>query len=461
MIAAERLTILGGGPAGLAAAYYARRAGLDLTVYEAGPEAGGNCRTLRHGDFLFDTGAHRLHDKDPRVTADIRHLLGDDLLEVHARSQISWRGEWIDFPLSPYDLASKLPARTLLRIAGENVRQRLSPAAPAASFRDHAVSSYGETLAEMFLLGYSRKLWGEDTARLSPAVAGSRLRHLDLRTFLVEALRGKREKTEHLDGSFYYPRHGIGSIFDRVQEEIGPARIRLGARVTGLAHARGRITSLEINGRETASPGTVVSSLPLPLMLRLLRPAPPAELLEIAGSMRYRHLVLGVFLLDRDRLTSNASLYFPDPSVPFTRIYESKNRSADMAPAGRTSIVLEIPCQREDAWWTMPEEELRGSLQHELRRLELVGGPEVLDFRSYRVPFAYPILETGFEERSQRLLAHLERFDNLHMVGRSALFRYTHIHDMFRMGRELVEEIAGEGAAGRAAGPDGKLAQAG
>lgn len=460
MTAAERLSVLGGGPAGLAAAYYARRAGLDLTVYEAGAEAGGNCRTLRHGDFLFDTGAHRLHDRDPQVTAEIRRLLGDDLLEVHAPSQISWEGEWVDFPLSPYDLASKLPARTLLRIAGENVRQRLLPAAPARSFRDQAVSSYGETLAEMFLLGYSRKLWGEDTARLSPAVAGSRLRHLDLKTFLIEALRGKREKTEHLDGSFYYPRHGIGSIFDRVQEEIGPARIRRNARITGLAHARGRITALEINGRETVSPGTVASSLPLPLMLRLLRPAPPAELLEIAGSMRFRHLVLGVFLLDRDRLTPNASLYFPDPAVPFTRIYESKNRSADMAPAGQTSIVLEIPCQREDAWWAMPEEEMRRSLQRELRRLDLVDGSEVLGFRSYRVPFAYPILETGFEARSERLLAHLEQFENLRMVGRSALFRYTHIHDMFRMGRELAEEMTARGGEGEA-GSGGRLAMAG
>lgn len=460
MTAAERLSVLGGGPAGLAAAYYARRTGLELTVYEAGAEAGGNCRTLRHGDFLFDTGAHRLHDRDPQVTAEIRRLMGDDLLEVHAPSQISWGGEWIDFPLSPYDLASKLPARTLLRIAGEIVRQRLSPASPALSFRDHAVSSYGETLAEMFLLGYSRKLWGEDTARLSPAVAGSRLRHLDLKTFLIEAVRGKREKTEHLDGSFYYPRHGIGSIFDRVQKEIGPSRIRLGARVTGLAHARGGITALEVNGRETVSPGTVVSSLPLPLMLRLLRPAPPAELLEIAGSMRFRHLVLGVFLLDRDRLTPNASLYFPDPAVPFTRIYESKNRSAEMAPAGRTSIVLEIPCQREDAWWAMSEEEMRLALQRELRRLGLVDGGEVLGFRSYRVPFAYPILETGFEARSERLLAYLERFENLHMVGRSARFRYTHIHDMFRMGREVVEEIERRGGAGRARS-GGRLALAG
>src|SRR5690606_13993051 len=80
------LNILGGGPAGLAAGYHARKEGLPFRVYEASSEVGGNCRTLRWGNVLFDTGAHRLHDRDPYVTAELRGLLGDDLLEVHAPS---------------------------------------------------------------------------------------------------------------------------------------------------------------------------------------------------------------------------------------------------------------------------------------------------------------------------------------------------------------------------------------
>ena len=33
-----------------------------------GEVVGGNCRTFTCGDFKFDSGAHRFHDKDPDIT---------------------------------------------------------------------------------------------------------------------------------------------------------------------------------------------------------------------------------------------------------------------------------------------------------------------------------------------------------------------------------------------------------
>src|SRR5687767_5110804 len=99
--ASRALTVLGGGPAGLAVAYYARKAGLDCTLFEAGPRVGGNCVTFRHGDFLFDSGAHRFHDKDAEITADVVELLGDELLRIEVPSYIHSHGKFVDFPLSP------------------------------------------------------------------------------------------------------------------------------------------------------------------------------------------------------------------------------------------------------------------------------------------------------------------------------------------------------------------------
>lgn len=435
------LNILGGGPAGLAAGYYARKNGLPFRVYEGGGEVGGNCRTLRWGDFLFDTGAHRLHDRDPVTTAEIRALLGDDLLEVHAPSQIRWRGRFVDFPLSPIDLLRKLDLRTLGRIGVEVLRRGPGPSSAPGSFRELAVRAYGETLAEMFLLNYSRKLWGAETDQLSPGIAGKRLRGLDLRTFLVEAVGGKRRKTTHLDGTFYYPRYGIGQIFERVAGAIGAENIALHSRITGLVHERKRLRRIVLNGEREIDAGTVISSLPLPLALGMLRPHPPAELMELALSMRFRHLVLGVFLLDQPRLTANASVYFPG-SQPYTRLYESKNRSPHMAPNGQTAIVLEIPCQPGDEYWGMEDERLGGELQASLAADGLLREEDVLAFRSYRVPYAYPILEVGFEEKVRRIAEYLDTFENFHPLGRSAKFQYSHIHDMFGAARDTIGSLA-------------------
>ncbi len=122
MKAQADVQILGGGPAGLGAAYYAKKLDLNFAVIEAGGELGGNCRTIRIGDFLFDTGAHRFHDKDPQVTNDIRDLLGEDLFEVDAPSEIFSGDRFFKFPLRPGNLARQLSPKTLARIAAENLR---------------------------------------------------------------------------------------------------------------------------------------------------------------------------------------------------------------------------------------------------------------------------------------------------------------------------------------------------
>jgi hypothetical protein len=45
-------------------------------VLEAASAHGGNARTLRLGEFLYDTGPHRFHDRDPEATRRVEGLLG-------------------------------------------------------------------------------------------------------------------------------------------------------------------------------------------------------------------------------------------------------------------------------------------------------------------------------------------------------------------------------------------------
>ena len=439
---AAPLTVLGAGPAGLATGFYARRQGLGVCLFEAADTVGGNARTLQLGPFRYDTGAHRFHDKNPAVTADVTALLGDDLRRIDAPSQICWRGRRIDFPLAPYDLLRKLPLSLLTRIAWEQLSiPRASD--DAAHFEEMALESYGPTLARLFLLNYTEKLWGTDADQLSPQVAGDRLEGLDLRTFLLEAFGGAKDKARHLDGSFYYPRHGYGQIVEATADALGREHIRTGARITRLSHDGSRIRRVTVNDAEPIGVETVVSTLPLTLMLHLLDPPPPDEMRSVAQSMRFRHLRLVVLGLDRARLTPNASLYFPEQSVPFTRLYEPKNRSSDMAPDGQTVVVLERPCHPETEAWAQSN----ANLQHNALDLLMEQGlidekKEVVAADHRAVPFAYPILEVGTEDKAERLTTYLQRFENLHLLGRSAQFTYTHVHNLYAQARTLTRHLA-------------------
>jgi protoporphyrinogen oxidase len=438
------ITILGGGPAGLATGFYARRQGLGVRLLEAADAVGGNARTLQLGPFRYDTGAHRLHDKKPGVTADIKTLLGDDLRRIDAPSQICWRGRRIDFPLAPYSLLKNVPFPLLAQIAWEQLSiPRVSE--DADHFKEMALQSYGPTLARLFLLNYTEKLWGADADQLSPQVAGDRLEGLDLKTFLLEAFGGAQDKARHLDGSFYYPRHGYGQIAEATADALGREHIRTNARITKLSHDGTRIRRVTVNDAEPMGVETVVSTLPLTLVLRLLDPPPPDEIQALAQSMRFRHLRLVVLGLDRPRLTRNASLYFPDRSIPFTRLYEPKNRSPDMAPDDQTVVVLERPCHPETEAWTQSDEVLRENAVHVLTEQGLIDGDDEVVAADHRaVPFAYPILEVGTENKAERLTTYLERFENLHLLGRSAEFTYTHVHNLYAQARTLTEDLASQ-----------------
>ena len=438
------ITVLGGGPAGLAVGYYARKKGIPFTLYEAGDRIGGNCITLEKGGFLFDSGAHRLHDQDPEVTGELQRLLGEDLQEIFVPSHIYHRGKFIDFPLSPLNLVKNLGSFFFVGAALDLARSRLRPGKPDGSFRQYALRTYGKTVTDLFLKDYSGKLWGASWDRLSAEVAGKRLKGLNLRTFVTEALFGRRAKTKHLDGSFYYPKKGIGAISEALAEQAGKENIRTGSTVTKIFHDYKVIRAVELNGREVIDTGEVVSSLPLNLFTRILEPQPSAELLGLAQGLRYRNMILAAFFLNRESVSKSATVYFTDAEIPFTRFYEPRNRSRLMSPPGKTSLVVEFPCQPEDPVWNLEPDQMVEKVRSPLLRVGLFQEEEIIDTAVHKINQAYPILELGYEEKLEKIFTFLRGFGNLRLTGRNGRFVYAWIHDMIRFGREIVEEYEPE-----------------
>jgi protoporphyrinogen oxidase len=436
------VSVLGGGVAGLAAGYYARKSGLPFTVYEAAGRVGGNCVTLTHGDFRFDSGAHRFHDREPAVTREVTSLLGEALERIQVPSRCYYEGKSVDFPLSPLNLLVNLGLPRFARTAGEVLSSRLGNKRPGGDFESFALNTYGRTIAQRFLLNYSEKLWGLPCRELSPAAAGERLKGLDLKTFLVEAVFGKRAKTKHLDGAFHYPRMGIGTVAETLAEHCGREHIVLDAAVTRIFHDHTRIQALEINGKGRIDVQNVVSTLPLPQVLTMMEPAPPAEILALARGLRFRDVLLVALFLDRESVTDAATVYFPSPAFAFTRVYEPRNRSVRMSPPGRTSLVAEVPCDETDPRRGPAEEaKLVETVRAQLLQIGWIRKSEVLGSTVARMKCAYPVLALDTPSRVAGITAFLDRFANLRVTGRNGRFRHAFIHDVIRLGEQAVGEL--------------------
>lgn len=443
------VAILGAGPAGLMAAHRLLEAGHDVVVFDAGTLPGGlsGTRTLStpQGDFHFDYGGHRFLTRDPELLRFVETLMGDDLLHAERSSVIRYRGRTYHYPLALPNLVSTAPLSLLFGTARDLVKASLGrhPPAPAGedpSFADWTRHRFGDTLYTHFFAGYSQKLWGIDPETLSGDWAEQRIAKLDLR----EAARLLLPRAEHRPRSYArryrYPRLGFGQLFERLAESVQRlgGEVLSGHTVTGLTIEGRRIKAVEVeaSGQRRAWPvDSVISTLALPYLVHLLGDR---------SSLRFRSLRFLNMPLSGEAVSPHTWQYLSDPEMIATRLQEPKRRSEAMAPAGYTSVMLEIPCQPGDARWVMDETRLAERAWGDLERLGLRRDRDLGYRQSQYAPHAYPLMSLGYQTERRRNLALVNRFPNLITCGRQGAFRYIFTDTAMEMGqmaaRCLIEQ---------------------
>jgi protoporphyrinogen oxidase len=177
----------------------------------------------------------------------------------------------------------------------------------------------------------------------------------------------------------------------------------------------------------------VISTMPLPELVAALGGDSP-ELERAACGLRYRGARFLNLLLDLPDFSENTWIYVPHSRCRMTRIQEPKRRSPGMAPPGKSSLMLEIPCSPGDPVWRMTRDEL---LEMGLAELQILGfevRERLIDAFVVSTPHAYPIYTLDYREQRDRLLRFVEQVENLITIGRQGLFRYIFTDTAMEMG---------------------------
>ena len=433
----HKIDILGGGPAGLSVAYFARKKGYDICIHEGSSTIGGNCRTIKIGEYSFDTGAHRFHDKIASITEEVKKLMGDDLKKINAPSKIYFDGRMIDFPLSFYSVMKNLKLSEILKIVAENFFNVFKAKVEFKNFEELAYAKYGPTLSNLFLINYTEKLWGARANQLQTTISGNRLKNLNILSMIIEMII-KNRKVKHLEGSFYYPKYGYGSIFDSIARQIDDANINLNSKVKKIYHEDKKIKEIELENGRVLEVKYIVNTLPINSIIQMLDPLPSKNLIEIAENFKFRNLKICLMELDFPKLSNNASIYFPDDHIPITRIYEPKNRSPQMAPRDTTSLAIEVPYSQGDEISVLTDNEVIDVVKRTLIKEKLFKDSDVLNKRLIDIKNAYPILKVGIERNIGELVSFLQSFNNQKLIGRNVEFDYLHTHKIMDKAKYLV-----------------------
>jgi len=443
------IVILGGGLSGLSSGYLLTNAGFNVTIFERDETVGGLSKTIEKNGFRFDLGGHRFFTTDGKIDAFVRTLMGAELISVHRSSKIYLRNKYFDYPLKPVNALFGLGLMTTAGILADYAREKIKRAIwekDTVSLEDWVVTNFGRTMFNIYFKEYSEKVWGIDCSRISATWVAQRIKGLSLAKAVKNAFfkfSGKDLPT--LTDNFYYPALGIGRLSDRLRDGIvRNNNVFTGSRVVSVNHANFKVESISVNhqGRMRTFPADeFISSIPITRLVTMLKPSPPAHVLEAAARLKFRDLVIVAVMVNRKRVTDQTWIYIPEQNIPFGRIHEPTNWSPAMAPPGKSLLVMEFFSFKGDTVWTMGDEKLTGLTVDNLVKLGFIRKQEVLDSMIVRVPKAYPLFEVGYLKHTDVLHDYLSSFSNLHSAGRSGMFRYYNMDIAIRSGMETAERL--------------------
>jgi protoporphyrinogen oxidase len=330
----DEIVILGAGMAGFGAAFRLHEAGIRGRLYEARATPGGHTSTHFYDDgFTFDEGPHISFTSDARLQDLFARNIGGRYEVIKAYVNNYWRGHWIKHPaqINLHGLPDALVVDCIKDFveAGAAANPRID------TYEDWLVAEFGRTFAATFPMEYTKKYHTTEAKNLTTDWLGPRLYRPTLDQVLLGALKPEPLDVHYVD-RFRYPTRGGFCWYLKPFEPL--VEMYCGYRVTAIDHDERTLT---FSNGDAAAYGQLVSSVPLPRLVPMIKGAPP-DVIEAAALLSCSQVVLVNIGVNHPIETRAQWTYFYDEDVCFARLSFPPAFSTALAPAGSGSIQAEV-----------------------------------------------------------------------------------------------------------------------
>ena len=462
----KRIAIVGGGIAGLSAAFYLeqarqRGAALDYVLYESEERLGGVLRSERVDDCLVEAGPDSFLTEKPWAADLCRELgLADQLIGSNDRLRRTWILVNRRLRRLPDGLQFMVPTKTWpivfsrlfslgtkLRMVGELFSPPRSPAADesaAALVERHFGREVVERLADPLLAG----VYGGDAERLSARAVLPRFAGMEARSGSL--IRGMLAARRNRAGSPPQPlftslQDGMQQLVDAVIARLQPSALRTATPVTQLRREGERWLVTLASG--PAEPfDSVVLAVPAFRASDLLE-ATDRALAALLQQIPYNNAMTVSLGFAADSLPLSQRLRFADGHGFLVPRSEGRcllactyahNKFPHRAPEGRL-LLRTFLNEGHRSLAGLSDEEVVQAVRLELRAiLGLYAEPRFA--RLYRWPAAMAQYEVGHLERLAEIERLRQELPGLALIGNA--YRGIGVPDCIRSGRDAAEEIA-------------------
>ena len=503
-MAQKTAIIIGGGPAGLTAAYeLLNTSDIRPIIFEMSDQVGGISKTINYKGNRIDIGGHRFFSKSQRInrwwlnilplqgapSSDDKKLnrpvplsqeagapnpeTSDRVMLVRQRlSRIFAFRKFFSYPISlSLETLLNLGFFRLVRIMTSYIKSRLFPLKKERTLQDFLINRFGEELYLTFFKSYTEKVWGVPCEEISADWGAQRIKGLSVIKTITHALRKvfvRRQASMAQEGTetslieqFMYPKLGPGQLWEEVARMIQEkkAEIHLHSQVVGMKHQDGRVSDVQIKDMRTGQiksvPGDYfISTMPIKDLVKGLEPQPPMDVASVAGQLMYRDFITVGILLKKLKIKNKTKqktvndivpdnwIYVQEEDVFLGRIQIFNNWSPYLVKDAKTAwLGLEYFCNEGDQLWNRKDSELVSLATEELIKIGFIEeAGDVVDAVVLRVPKTYPSY-CGIYDQFDVVRCYLDLFENLFLIGRNGMHRYNNTDHSMMTAMVAVENI--------------------
>jgi len=455
--------IIGAGPTGLSCAYHL---GADTLLLEKNPSVGGWCRSIRDKGFTFDHAGHIMFSNDDYVLHLYRILLGNNMHWQNREAWIYSKNVYTRYPFQGalYGLppavikeciigaiearyggignAAACETAPALRdccadgsSAGAEDSARSVPGAPE-NFEQFIYRVWGAGIARHFALPYNKKLWKVPLTDMETSWLGGRVPLPDLEAIIDGALEPVA-KPVGPNARFAYPlRGGFQALMDgflphiRGTLELSAEAVQLSPSAHVVALADGRRFSYR----------QLVSTMPLPELIKLIGPHAPPPVQQAARGLRHVSVCCVNLGIAREAITDKHWIYYPEDTI-FHRIFVQGNASPACNAAGGFGLTCEISylpgAPLAQTGRALIERCVADCIKVGILRPQ----DELLTANQVDMPYAYVVYDHARAANVALIRRWLQQQDIV-LAGRYSEWEYYNSDHAFLAGKRAAEAVA-------------------
>ncbi len=453
----KRVAVIGGGIAGLSAAWYlekARRSGtaLEWTLFEKSARLGGVIQTERRDGYVLEAGPDSFLTIKPDASQLCRELgIADQLIpsnDFQRKTYILVKGRLVPIPdglefMVPTRVAPMVTTRlfsfaTKMRMARErfsHTEARKEDESVASFVRRHFGQEMVDRMADPLLSG----VYGGSAEHLSvravlPRFVAMEREHGSLVRATLQA-RKARTQSNSAQPLFTSLKNGMRQMVDALVAQLPAASLRL-RRSVSLAR-RGQGWQVSGGGAEEEF-DAVLLAVPAPAASCLCKQVQP-DLSVMLAKIPYTSSAAVLLACKQADLPPGFGLLAPRPEnrkmLACTFVH---NKFSHRAPEGSALLRCFFSSSRMPDLLERSDEDLEDIARKELAGI--LGLNVEPDFvRTFRWGVAMAQYEVGHLERVEQMESMLAGLPGLHVIGNS--FHGIGIPDCVKSGKIAVEKI--------------------